>query len=180
MAELQLLEFQGEVVGRRAAFEEEDGWRADDAKVPLQKALEAAELESMTFHELRHSYASDLVNRGVPLVVVAHQLGHADTQMVEKHYGHLCKTAEQRMIREGGKTIGLLEPEPEPKILALQIQTPRVGKGFIPESKVTDPFEPNPVRRREMVPDHQVEIPLEGSLLPKRKKAVLAPKVVIS
>jgi hypothetical protein len=27
---------------------------------------------------------------GVPLMVVAKNLGHADTRMVEKHYGHLA------------------------------------------------------------------------------------------
>jgi hypothetical protein len=27
--------------------------------------------------------------RGVPLAVIAAQLGHADTRMVEKHYSHL-------------------------------------------------------------------------------------------
>jgi len=28
--------------------------------------------------------------RGVPLAVIAAQLGHADTRMVEKHYAHLA------------------------------------------------------------------------------------------
>ena len=60
---------------------------------------EKAKIERLTFHELRHTYASALVNRGVPLVFVAAQLGHRDTKMVEKHYGHLCDEARTRAIR---------------------------------------------------------------------------------
>jgi integrase len=28
--------------------------------------------------------------RGVPMGVIAERLGHADTRMVERHYGHLA------------------------------------------------------------------------------------------
>lgn len=34
--------------------------------------------ERLTPHKLRHAYATDLVNRGVPIHVVSAQLGHAD------------------------------------------------------------------------------------------------------
>ena len=43
-----------------------------------------------SFHALRHTWASHRVMAGAPLMVVAHALGHADTRMVEKHYGHLA------------------------------------------------------------------------------------------
>ncbi len=52
-----------------------------------------------TFHTLRHSYASALVQEGVPLMFVASALGHRDTRMVEKHYGHLAHSAVAEMIR---------------------------------------------------------------------------------
>src|SRR5262249_20576238 len=42
------------------------------------------------FHGLRHTWASLAVMAGMPLLVVAKNLGHADTRMVEKHYGHLA------------------------------------------------------------------------------------------
>lgn len=45
-----------------------------------------------TFHTLRHTYASHLVQAGVPLLFVAGVLGHGDTRMVEKHYGHLASS----------------------------------------------------------------------------------------
>ena len=44
----------------------------------------------ISFHGLRHTWASLSVMAGVPLIVVAKNMGHADTRMVEKHYGHLA------------------------------------------------------------------------------------------
>lgn len=45
---------------------------------------------AVSFHILRHTYASVLAMRGVPLGVIAAQLGHADTRMTERHYAHLA------------------------------------------------------------------------------------------
>lgn len=46
----------------------------------LQAIREKLDLppERLTPHKLRHAYATDLVNRGVPIHVVSAQLGHAD------------------------------------------------------------------------------------------------------
>jgi hypothetical protein len=38
---------------------------------------------------------------GVPLMVVARNLGHVDTTMVEKHYGHLAPSFVTDAIRAG-------------------------------------------------------------------------------
>jgi hypothetical protein len=38
---------------------------------------------------------------GVPLLVVAKNLGHSDTHMVEKHYGHLSPSYIDEAIRAG-------------------------------------------------------------------------------
>jgi integrase len=37
---------------------------------------------------LGHTHASRLARRDMALVVIVAQLAHADTRMVEKHYGH--------------------------------------------------------------------------------------------
>lgn len=42
-----------------------------------------------SFHELRHSYASHLIQKGVHLKAIATLLGHADTRITERHYSHL-------------------------------------------------------------------------------------------
>ena len=51
------------------------------------------------FHALRHSWASLAVMAGMPLMVVARNLGHASTVMVEKHYGHLSTSYIDHAIR---------------------------------------------------------------------------------
>lgn len=57
----------------------------------MQAACTAAKISPpATFHCLRHTYASHLVQGGVPLLFVASALGHRDTRMVEKHYAHLA------------------------------------------------------------------------------------------
>ncbi len=45
--------------------------------------------QKVVFHTLRHSFASWLVQRGVPLVTVGRLLGHATTTMTER-YSHLA------------------------------------------------------------------------------------------
>jgi Phage integrase family len=44
----------------------------------------------VNFHILRHTHGSHLAMNGVPMGVIAAQLGHADTRMTEKHYAHLA------------------------------------------------------------------------------------------
>lgn len=54
----------------------------------FKKAVRAAGLsEGLHFHSLRHSTASNMVRRGVPIAVVKEVLGHADikTTMVYSH-----------------------------------------------------------------------------------------------
>jgi integrase len=66
-------------------------WGSHDQHRPIADARDAAGLDDeVTFHILRHSYASILVKAGVHLSIVAQSLGHTDTRMVEKHYGHLA------------------------------------------------------------------------------------------
>jgi site-specific recombinase XerD len=43
----------------------------------------------VSYHLLRHFYASLLVEQGVSLQMVARLLGHSDTRVTEKHYAHL-------------------------------------------------------------------------------------------
>ena len=81
-------------------------------------ACTAAGLDPLGFHELRHSYASMLVNAGCPLPYVAAQLGHSDTRMVEKHYGHLAPNAMADSIRSLMPKLGLMDA---PKVAGLKI-----------------------------------------------------------
>lgn len=44
--------------------------------------------------------------KGVPFAVIAAQLGHADTRMVEKHYGHLAPNYIADTVRAAFGSIG--------------------------------------------------------------------------
>ena len=46
----------------------------------------------------------------MPLAVVAAQLGHADTRMVENHYGHLSPPYIADTVRATFAALGILEP----------------------------------------------------------------------
>lgn len=54
--------------------------------------------------------------RGVPLFVVATQLGHRDTRMVEHHYGHLAPSYIADTVRAAFGALGIVE---QGKIAAL-------------------------------------------------------------
>jgi len=83
-------------------------WKAAHQARPLAAACENARiLPAVNFHALRHSWASHAVMNGVPLMVVAKNLGHSDTRMVEKHYGHLSSSFVADAIRAGAPHFGI-------------------------------------------------------------------------
>ena len=62
-----------------------------------------------TFHILRHTYASSLAMRGVPMGVIAAQLGHSDTRMTEKHYAHLSPSYVADTVRAALPGLGIID-----------------------------------------------------------------------
>jgi integrase len=82
-------------------------WEKSHQKRPTAEACKHANIQpAAPFHTLRHTWASLAVMAGVPLMVVARNLGHADTRMVEKHYGHLAPSFVADAIRAGAPTFG--------------------------------------------------------------------------
>jgi integrase len=61
---------------------------------------------AINFHGLRHTWASLAVMNGMPLMVVAKNLGHRDTRMVEVHYGHLAPNFITDAVREHAPRFG--------------------------------------------------------------------------
>jgi len=92
-------------------FNREDGdkWGASHQQRPLVEASRIAAIEpAATFHTLRHTYASLLAMAGVPMGVIAAQLGHSDTRMTEKHYAHLAPSYVADTIRASLPKLGIV------------------------------------------------------------------------
>jgi integrase len=85
-------------------------WRKSDQQDPFEAARKAARLGPISFHGLRHTYASALVMKGVPLAVVAAQLGHTSISMIERHYGHMAPSFIADTVRAALGNLGVVEP----------------------------------------------------------------------
>jgi integrase len=83
-------------------------WGKSEQARPMRAACRRAGIvPPVSFHALRHSWASLSIMAGMPLMIVARNLGHADTRMVERHYGHLAQDFVTEAIREHGPRFGL-------------------------------------------------------------------------
>jgi integrase len=97
---------------------EKSPWKCSEQSRPMAEANERAQLmPRITFHGLRHTWASHAVMNGVPLLVVAKNLGHKDTKQVEHTYGHLAPSYIVDMIRAGAPKYGVAA---EQKVVALR------------------------------------------------------------
>jgi integrase len=86
-------------------------WAKSEQQRPLAAACGKAKIDPpVNFHGLRHTYASRLAMRAVPLAVIAAQLGHSDTRMVEKHYGHFSPSYIAETVRAAFGSLGILDP----------------------------------------------------------------------
>jgi integrase len=106
--------------GDALIFTKADGtsWANSNQKRPMDAAVARAKIKpSISFHGLRHTWASLAVMNGIPLLVVARNLGHATTRMVEKHYGHLAPTFITDAILTGAPRFGF---KPDTKIAMLR------------------------------------------------------------
>lgn len=87
-------------------------WDRDLHQRPFKEAVKRAGLDpAFTFHELRHTWASLSIMAGAPLMVVAQNLGHRDTRMVEQHYGHLAQSYVADMVRRTAPSFGLVQQD---------------------------------------------------------------------
>jgi integrase len=97
--------------GDEVLLQRDDGaqWQRSDQQWPMREAANRARITPpISFHGLRHTYASLSIMNGVPLPVVAENLGHADTRMCERHYGHLAPSYKRDVIRAKAATYGVV------------------------------------------------------------------------
>ena len=70
-----------------------------------------SETEGLRFHDLRHSFITHMVERGVPLGTIQAFVGHMSPKML-RHYTHISSGAARRAVE-------LLDAEP---LLAPSVQ----------------------------------------------------------
>lgn len=66
----------------------------------MLKAAEAAGVERIRLHDLRHSHASLLIHLGCPVLLVSERLGHEDVQTTLRTYGHLYPSTVPEAVKK--------------------------------------------------------------------------------
>jgi len=97
-------------VGDELMLPKADGspWLKSQQALRMAAAVKRAKIgPEIGFHGLRHTWASHAVMNGTPLLVVAKNLGHVSTTMVEKHYGHFAPSYFTDAIRAGAPRFGV-------------------------------------------------------------------------
>lgn len=96
-------------------------WAKSNQSQAMIDACDRADIKPrISFHGLRHTVASLAAMNGVPLMVIAQNLGHADTKMVERHYGHLAPSFVADEIRKGAPRFGF---KPDRKVTTIGTRT---------------------------------------------------------
>lgn len=107
---------------RRLVFPSQTGGPLDSRNVyhrDFLPCLKAAGLRRVTWHSLRHSFASHLIRSGASLAYVKEQMGHSSIQVTVDIYGHLAPGGDIKWIdRLGSNPETEPNAEPEARIAA--------------------------------------------------------------
>ena len=87
-----------EYTAGEAVFRTPQGRPCRHFRTAFERAVEKAGLDDFTFHDLRHTFASRLVMRGVDLPTVKELMGHKSIAMTLR-YVHLLTDHKQRAVR---------------------------------------------------------------------------------
>jgi integrase len=90
-----------------------------DLKKGLKRAVQLAGIPPIRFHDLRHSFATRLVQAGVDIITVQHLLGHAKISMTAR-YAHSPDKARTAAVQRLDELFSL-QPAPN--------RPPEVNKG---------------------------------------------------
>ena len=93
--------------------------------------LQAAELRRIRFHDLRHTFASLLLQQGESLIYVKEQMGHSSIQLTVDLYGHLIPGGNKQAVDRLDQPVNVVAA-PQPSATQTQqtqyVWTPRAAK----------------------------------------------------
>ncbi len=84
-------------------FPGDEGERLNGVRRSFEKACRGAGLEGLRLHDLRHTFATRLIRRGVDIITVQALLGHSSVTVTQR-YTHTGEDAKREAVRR-------LEPE---------------------------------------------------------------------
>ena len=101
-------------------FCSEDGKPFGDVRRSFETALRKSGIEDFRFHDLRHTFASNLVMAGEDLNTVRELLGHKDLTMTLR-YAHLAPNLKKKAVDVLDRVMSLNPPQSaiNPKVVAL-------------------------------------------------------------
>jgi site-specific recombinase XerD len=85
---------------RTYVFCEQDGTQIKVFRRSFDRAVKRAGLQGVTLHTLRHSFASHLVMKGVPLVTIQKLLGHSNISVTANFYSHISEAHMQEAVNK--------------------------------------------------------------------------------
>lgn len=87
---------------KELVFIRDDGrpWYGNQKHLFKAAVRETGLPDEFTFHGLRHTYASQLIQSGATVYAVGDQLGHADPAQVLRTYGHLAPQMREAEVRQ--------------------------------------------------------------------------------
>jgi integrase len=107
------------LVARAPALRPNDLVFVSDVGTPLSprnvnrefhKLLAASSLEERRMHDLRHSFATLMLEQGEDLIVVSEMLGHSSTQITSDFYAHVRRGLQQRAANRMDTLLGSQNP----------------------------------------------------------------------
>lgn len=110
----------------------EKGERIQDVRKSFSTALEKSGIINFHFHDLRHTFASQLVMAGVDLNTVRELMGHKDIKMTLR-YAHLAPSHKQQAVEALAGAIDT-------------VMTPEAPEEEQAEKEVSEPLEKQLVR----------------------------------
>lgn len=100
-------------------------WHPDTLTKTWRRVADAAGLECVRLHDLRHMVATSLLRAGVPVEVVSKRLGHARTSITLDMYGHVL---DEIGARDAANIMGELMHGADPDKLRKKAHKKQVKK----------------------------------------------------